>query len=194
MSISSKVCQKCNTDKPAESFHRCAKGKGGLQSYCIECSKGVFKKWASENKEHLREKNRNREYVLYESQREWHRLDYLKNKEKILKRNKAWAERNPLKVRELSLAGTNRRKVRELSAEGSHTEEEWHLLVEECNWKCVCCGDMTKPLTKDHIIPLIKGGSDYINNIQPLCRECNSSKRDRIINYLVSEPTHVEFV
>ena len=194
MSISFKFCQKCNRNRLTVDFYRCTARKDGLQSHCIECSKGAFNKWASENKKHLREKGRNREYVYYESNREWHQREYLKNKEKILKRNKVWAKANPLKVRQLSLAGTNRRKARELFAEGSHTEEEWHLLVEECNWKCVCCGAIDKPLTKDHIVPLIKGGSDYINNIQPLCRKCNSSKRDKVINYLVNEPTHVDFV
>ena len=32
----------------------------------------------------------------------------------------------------------------------------------------------------DHIVPISRGGSDDLSNLQVLCRRCNSSKKDRI--------------
>jgi 5-methylcytosine-specific restriction endonuclease McrA len=38
-------------------------------------------------------------------------------------------------------------------------------------------------MTVDHIFPRSKGGSRYdINNLQPMCEECNSAKGDKIKN------------
>ena len=68
--------------------------------------------------------------------------------------------------------------------------------------KCVCCGkkgayfklegDKKSPtrrhfnlytadgilMTKDHIVPKAKGGKDCLDNMQPLCEECNHIKSD----------------
>lgn len=72
------------------------------------------------------------------------------------------------------------RYAREKGAVGSHTLEEWEQLKDKFNNKCAICGRETK-LTKDHIMPLSKGGDNYISNIQPLCRNCNSKKHNKLI-------------
>jgi 5-methylcytosine-specific restriction endonuclease McrA len=64
---------------------------------------------------------------------------------------------------------------------GRHTSEQWRDLREVCNWACVCCGEPESVhgpwrLTRDHIVPLARGGSDAIENLQPLCPSCNSRK------------------
>lgn len=38
-------------------------------------------------------------------------------------------------------------------------------------------------MTVDHIIPKSKGGGEEMENKQPMCAKCNSSKSDKIINY-----------
>lgn len=46
-------------------------------------------------------------------------------------------------------------------------------------WECVSCGSH-RNLTVDHIVPVARGGSDDLTNLQTLCGSCNSSKGARI--------------
>jgi 5-methylcytosine-specific restriction endonuclease McrA len=58
---------------------------------------------------------------------------------------------------------------------GKHTPAQWQALLQVCDFRCVKCG-ADDNLCKDHITPIYKGGSDAIDNIQPLCTSCNSKK------------------
>lgn len=109
-----------------------------------------------------------------------------KNRAKRTAQKLAWAAANPEKAkiiskqtkhrnRERVCAENNRRRIKKAQAKGSHTLQEWIAICILARWRCLCCKE-EKPLTRDHIIPISKGGSDYIFNIQPLCRSCNSKK------------------
>ena len=65
---------------------------------------------------------------------------------------------------------------------GSYTPAEWQALCKSHGFCCVRCGKKRR-LTADHIIPVSKGGSSYIENIQPLCMPCNSSKGVATVDY-----------
>jgi len=52
------------------------------------------------------------------------------------------------------------------------------LVFEQHDSVCQHCG-ATENLTVDHIVPLAKGGTNELDNLQPLCKSCNSSKGAR---------------
>lgn len=51
---------------------------------------------------------------------------------------------------------------------------------------CLKCG-ATEEITIDHIIPVAKGGSNDRDNLQTLCRSCNSHKRTRVEDYRIMD-------
>ena len=80
------------------------------------------------------------------------------------------------------LLGMKLYKARKRNAKGSHTLQEWEGLKKKFNYRCANCGKQ-KLLTEDHIISLKKGGTNYIDNIQPLCQSCNSKKGIKNISF-----------
>ncbi len=142
------------------------------------------------------ESNRDR---LLREQKEWHLAHpgekkktadkyYEANRDKI---NSKQREKNKLEERKvfmleygrkhrrenpgLYLAYSNNRRSAKLNAEGSHTDAEWIAVVKVFNYCCAYCG-VVKKLTRDHNVPLTRGGSNYISNIVPACGSCNSKK------------------
>lgn len=79
----------------------------------------------------------------------------------------------------------NRKRAEKFGLTEHFSEQEWFTMIEFSGNKCVSCKrDIDKIfVTADHVIPLTKGGPNTIDNIQVLCRSCNSIKRDRVIDY-----------
>ncbi len=102
----------------------------------------------------------------------YHREWYQKNKEKDKKHAKEWKENNREQYRNIQ----RRRKLRKKGAKGSHSFKEWKLLLDKYNHRCGYCGKGDGRLERDHLIPIVHGGSDFIENVIPACRSCNASK------------------
>ena len=75
----------------------------------------------------------------------------------------------------------SRRRARIKGAGGSHTVQELAGLRKQQKDRCAhpwCRKKLKGGGEKDHIVPISRGGSDYIWNIQWLCEPCNREKRD----------------
>ncbi|MBR8827967.1 MAG: HNH endonuclease [Gomphosphaeria aponina SAG 52.96 = DSM 107014] len=53
-------------------------------------------------------------------------------------------------------------------------------VYERDKYQCQSCGKREKQLNIDHIIPLAKGGTNDISNLQTLCWQCNQQKKDNL--------------
>lgn len=69
---------------------------------------------------------------------------------------------------------------RQLENTGKITAYEWTMKLKKFNYKCAHCYT-DENIEMDHKIPLSKGGKHHIDNIQPLCRSCNSKKGNKIL-------------
>lgn len=101
-----------------------------------------------------------------------------------------WACRdcaNAMAYRCARLSG-NERRARQVFAGGSHTQEQWQAVLLMYGNHCLRCGKLGTAtlegrLAKDHIRPVRHGGNNDIENLQPLCKSCNSWKHDREFDF-----------
>jgi 5-methylcytosine-specific restriction endonuclease McrA len=101
-------------------------------------------------------------------------------------RHKEMCKRHYQNNKELYIENCNRRRARKQNADGEYTEVEFQKVLDAyCN-RCLKCGEKfteDNPATRDHVIPLSQGGSNWIFNIQPLCKSCNCSKSTKDTDY-----------
>jgi hypothetical protein len=76
------------------------------------------------------------------------------------------------------LTTTENTRARKLGIPGILTEADWNKVLKEHNNACAKCGS-TENLTIDHKYPVSKKGTNTPDNIQPLCKSCNSRKGNR---------------
>lgn len=192
-------CCRCGIDKPLSDFSKCRSRKTGYSARCRSCDMEAKQTWLNNMSDEAKT-------AYYEHRRaSWHkgaasnpehtrarrRKSYYKTNAKV--KTSEWAKRNRDKVNATkrktyqndptnSRACANRRRSLERSMAGRHTHKEWLALLEMYGYRCARCYSPNN-LQLDHIVPVSKGGTDFISNIVPLCIKCNGWKQDRHINY-----------
>lgn len=175
------ICQNCGTDD---------RYKDGR---CKVCTGESNRKWQREHPENIRRNAREYRKRHPEKARgsvqKWHE----ENPQKVREKDRRWQRENRERINGLArerykkdpskiIASVNIRRTRKTEAGGSYTAAEWKALKKQYGGRCLCCGKKGK-LTADHVVPVIKGGTSDISNLQPLCKPCNSSKGDKATDY-----------
>jgi 5-methylcytosine-specific restriction endonuclease McrA len=125
-----------------------------------------------------RENNKERYYKDPKKHHRYVRTWLQKNLDKLSTYQKRYADSHKTKIK----IKNHHRRERVRNLEGTFTSQEWEVLCNRYDNRCLRCGER-RELSVDHVIPIVKGGTGYINNIQPLCRSCNSKKGKRIIDF-----------
>jgi 5-methylcytosine-specific restriction endonuclease McrA len=107
--------------------------------------------------------------------REYRRLYYAKNKDKLQAYNREWMKAHK---EEMGRHHANRRS-RKKQLPCTLTQLEWQEILVENGYRCFYCGATDIPLNQEHKIPVSRGGGYTRENIVPACGSCNSQKSFR---------------
>ncbi len=207
-----RFCRGCDSTKCHKAFSKDAKGSLGLSSRCKDCIRAYQKSHIDQINASRRENRRENADHYNTYNREFHRRnpepkkardrryrqenaeylnaylrDYMKNNDDAhnhkLEYDKRYRQEHP----EISSVHFANRQARLRQNGGSFTSKEWRRLLAGYDFTCLCCGKREPEikLTADHVVPLAKGGTNFIDNIQPLCLSCNTSKGVKTIDYRV---------
>lgn len=111
----------------------------------------------------------------------------------LSEKGKNWIKENSNRYLHLKMESNRRRILLKKGVVGYHSIKQWEERKKEFGNKCAFCGISEEEikikwantqfikLTKDHILPITKGGTERIGNIQPLCISCNARKRNNVV-------------
>lgn len=186
-----KFCPRCKETKPRTEFYKRKDRRDGLVAYCKPCTCAKTVACARKNPEKARLRTAKWRKNNPTRERAIRKKYYDNNKEKRAQATRKWRAKNVEHLREYErqrrlkdpdgIEAKNAAYFARLkAAEGSFTPKEWQQLCEKYAHCCAYCGKHTR-LTRHHVVPLIRGGSNFISNIAPACRSCNSSIGTKIV-------------
>lgn len=181
--FATKICIKCKTERLLSEFHRHSGRKDGHTSKCKPCANSDAKNWYENNKE--------RHYANFVAWRNAHPERFREiqraSDKKLYSKRSLWAKNNPEKRKQVVAkwmrlnmvycrVNSSNYRARKRKSDGEHTPAQIQSMLSNQKHKCACCKHKLVKFQIDHVVPLARGGSNDISNIQLLCPRCNRSK------------------
>jgi hypothetical protein len=123
------------------------------------------------------------------SSRRWKAANF----NRVMENLRLWERNNPDKTSLHRRRNTSKARARKFGCNEHYTIAQWLSLKAFYENRCLSCGRSEKQLLSeglklvpDHVKALADGGSDTIDNIQPLCNGvggCNGRKYTKHIDY-----------
>jgi len=164
--MQNKKCTKCGENKALIEFYKANTGRHNIRGDCKKCFGSQAKKYQQSDKGKKAHRKGNQKYEKSEKGKIAHKR----------------YDQSPLG--KISRARRkSRRRIQELNTRNDLTLLQWDQILRTQRNKCNHCGVNfgSKLPTKDHIIPVSRGGGLTKNNVQALCGSCNSSKGNKTV-------------
>lgn len=188
--MNNQLCSACQRILPVESFYK-GNSHLGLSYKCKACTRDYRAAnktriaaqeaaWRANNPETVRnyKKPHFRSEEAKEKRRIADRARYAADPEKYRAKSRAKYAENP----DPHSKRQEKRRANLKAAPGQLPKKIRDQLIEKFGELCMCCGS-TEKVSIDHVIPISKGGSKSIENIQLLCIPCNVRKLDTATDY-----------
>ena len=153
------ICDVCSEEKPLSGFYKKETGKFGRSYTCKQCEIARVKRSRLEERAVLKERRYLKEY----------RAEYRRVEESgIISRARK----------------DHHRRTRGRVSIADLTSGQWASILKNQRFRCNMCSKKfseTRKPTVDHITPVSKGGDLTLDNVQALCKSCNSRKHNKIM-------------
>ena len=198
-----KACSSCLSSKEETEYYKDNRKSDGLYPSCKSCHKIRTARWRQKNKAYsallttrwlklnpervrfyqrkhdavrnVARKERRKSDPIWRRYRQEHEALYREcNRMRIRKASQRWRRAHPDRVNNYTRITRARRRTNG----GDLTIQQWLEIKTNYQYRCAICNisENERPLTMDHIIPVLHGGQTTKTNIQPLCQSCNSRK------------------
>jgi 5-methylcytosine-specific restriction endonuclease McrA len=178
-------CSHCGNVYPEtnEFFHEHRRrGRVELRSYCKECFNKQTADYQQQNADAVCAYQRKRlarphaRQLRREALRRFHAKPECRDKDRKRYRKIVATREGREKLR----VKVRKRRARVRGAARHHTAEDVRVAMEVQQGRCFYCEcDVSTKSTVDHLIPLVRGGSDGPENIVIACPNCNFRKADK---------------